>query len=327
MGILAAIDIGSHTARLLIAKEGDGARLFRPILRKRHYIHLAEGFDDKEGRLSAKAVERTLRVLDDFRAIIKTHNANNSLAVCTGVLRSATHPGEFLRLVREKTGITARVISGEEESLLTAKGVKHSLGLEKGEAILFDLGGWSTEFFWEDGPEESKSILLGAVSLKETFLKADPPKDEEIGTLRNHVGVVLGKCLGNSLPVTNKKLLVGTGGTVTTIGAMIHGVSPEDIDPNRMNGLKLKREKIKCLFDEIRPLPFEERLKIPVLDHERADVIVAGTAAVLGIVDHLGFGEMTVSLSDILEGLIICQLEGGRNGQQGGRNKKRVYLR
>jgi len=309
-GKLAAIDIGSHTARLLIAEAVDGPRPFRPILRKRDYVRLAEAFNKEKGTLSTRAIERTLKVLEDFAAIIKAHKAQKTLAVCTGVARSAANREELLNPMREKADITARVISWEEESFLTAKGTRSLLALDEDPIILFDLGGWTTEFVWGSRNEKSESVLLGSLSLKEQFLSSDPPVAEEINLLMKHVEEILAKGLGGEPSAKDGRVLIGTGGTVTTLAAMIHGIGKENIDPDRMNGLKLSRQRIECLFEEMRALPLEERLKNPGLDHGRADVIVAGIAAVIGILGHLGFTELTVSLSDILEGLIISQLEG-----------------
>jgi exopolyphosphatase/guanosine-5'-triphosphate,3'-diphosphate pyrophosphatase len=99
-------------------------------------------------------------------------------------------------------------------------------------------------------------------------------------------------------------LVVGTGGTVTTLGAMSHSVSVEDITPEVINGLTLERSQIEALFDRLRNLTFEERAKLPGLDPGRAGVIVAGSLVVIRILHFFKSVQLTVSMSDLLEGIL-----------------------
>ncbi len=99
--------------------------------------------------------------------------------------------------------------------------------------------------------------------------------------------------------------MVGTGGTVTTLGAMLHHMDIEEISPKRMNGLTLRREQLEDLFERLKAMTFDERLKLQGLDRGRADVIPAGCAVVLRILRFFKAREMVVSLSDLLEGMVL----------------------
>ena len=100
--------------------------------------------------------------------------------------------------------------------------------------------------------------------------------------------------------------MVGTGGTVTTLGAMLHHMDIEEISPKRMNGLTLRREQLEGLFERLKDMTFDERLRLQGLDRGRADVIPAGCGVVLRILRFLKAREMVVSLSDLLEGMVLA---------------------
>ncbi|MBE9569238.1 MAG: hypothetical protein IMF11_01310 [Proteobacteria bacterium] len=107
-------------------------------------------------------------------------------------------------------------------------------------------------------------------------------------------------------------LLVGTGGTVATLAVMLHGIPSGDIAADRINGLLLKTRQIEALFSEIRNLSLSERLKLPGLDKGRADVILAGCLTVIRILYFFKSLQLTVSLSDLLEGILVESSEGGK---------------
>ena len=301
---VASIDIGSHTARLLIAEKTDGSTLFSPLLRKRAYIRLAEGF--KGGLIKREAMDRALAAVEDFVSELRRLRVDRIRAISTGVVRKATNKDRFLDLICERTGIPVTVISGEEEARLTGKGVLYALNIFGRPFVIFDLGGGTTEFvFGEDRGTAVKSLPLGAMVLSQAYLKRDPPEEKNLRKLEKHIAKTLGNTFSANVAQREDRLLVGTGGTVTTLAAMIQGIESEAIGPENIHGLLLKREELIRLFHRISPLGFEERLKLPGLDRGRADVIVAGAMVVSGILDFFESRSMMVSFSDILEGILL----------------------
>ncbi|MBW2609671.1 MAG: hypothetical protein JRC68_04920 [Deltaproteobacteria bacterium] len=312
---IASIDIGSHTARLLICRRTGSSGLFQPLLRKRAYIRLAEGFGDQgEENIGPEAIERTLNALGDFSSIIKEYNAETTHAVSTGVMRDAVNSDRFLDLVYGRTGIKARVISGEEEALLTQKGVLHSLDMHSMSPIIFDLGGGTTEIVsGDENSTEVKSVHIGAAVLTQRYFHSDPPSDERIGALSKYVDEVLEGAYSRIGYAENDFPMVGTGGTVTTLAAMIKRVDIKDITPDRLNGLILKRDQIEDLFAYMKTLPVAERMRLSSMEQGRAGVILAGTMAVIRILYFFRSIQMMVSLSDILEGILIAFLQGEKD--------------
>ena len=312
---LASMDIGSHTARLLIAQKTGPPDHYRPLLRKRSYTRLAENFHTQEkGILKPEAIGRALTSLEDFASITKKHGVESIHAVSTGVVREASNRDEFLRLIYERTGIEAKVISGEEEARLTEKGVRHALNMGTKPYVIFDLGGGSTEFIHgEQDSRKVNSAPLGAMVLSQKYLISDPPNKESLEALGKEVDRILGLSFSEYGTIKNEGILVGTGGTVTALAAMIYKVDAKEISPERMNGLMLEGEQLKDLFARIRIMTTGERLKLPGLEPGRADVIPAGCLAVMRILHFLKCARMLICLSDLLEGILIAYLEGEKD--------------
>jgi exopolyphosphatase/guanosine-5'-triphosphate,3'-diphosphate pyrophosphatase len=143
------------------------------------------------------------------------------------------------------------------------------------------------------------------MALTQQHLTCDPPEEKNLRGLEEQIAKVLGDAFASNRSGREDRLLVGTGGTVTTLTAMIHGIETEDINPDNIHGLLLKREDLERLFHRISTTGFEERLKMTGLDPERADVIVAGAMVVGGILQFFESSSVVVSFSDILEGALI----------------------
>jgi exopolyphosphatase/guanosine-5'-triphosphate,3'-diphosphate pyrophosphatase len=308
--ILAFIDIGSHTARLLVCQTTGSSKGIRLLVRKRSYIRLAENFiRHRNGKIQVEAMERAVTALEEFSSIVKKMRVGSIQAVCTGVVREAENRYDFLNKVFEHTGIQARVLSGEEEARLTAKGVLHALENQGSVPMIFDLGGGSTEFIHrEKDIQRIQSLPLGALVLTQRYLVSDPPGKEEMDALEQDVDDVLAQAFPGGFP-KGEGPIVGTGGTVTTLAAMLYHVDVEEISPKRMNGVTLRREQLEDLFERLRAMTFEERCELQGLDRGRADVILAGCAVVIRILRFFRAPQMMVSLSDLLEGMVLV---GGR---------------
>ena len=143
---IASIDLGSHTARLLIARVGDDYGVFEPLMRKRSYIYLAGDFDPVLKQISTQASSRAVTVLKEFSRIIEDWQVKRVVAVATGVVRKAENRNGFLKEIFEETGLRVSAISGEKEARLTSKGALGALGVKNPPFFVFDLGGGTTEF-------------------------------------------------------------------------------------------------------------------------------------------------------------------------------------
>ena len=312
---LASMDIGSHTARLLIAQKTGPPHHYQPLFRKRAYTRLAEDFHTQtQGVLQPEAIGRALTSLEDFASVTKKYGVQTTLAVSTGVVREASNRDEFLGLIYERTGIEAEVISGEEEARLTEKGVRQALNLGIAPSAIFDLGGGSTEFICRDQDSRIvRSVPLGVLVLSRKYLTSDPPNNESLEAFGREVDRILALSFPDYRPLRNEGNLVGTGGTVTALAAMIYRMDTKEISPERMNGLILEGKQLKDLFARIKIMTTDERLRLPGLDPGRADVIPAGCLAAIRILHFLKCTRMLICLSDLLEGILIAYLEGEKD--------------
>ena len=303
MARYAAVDLGTNTVRLLIAKTGGNG--IEPLLVKRRITRLGGGFT-REGGLAPEARQRTLSALAEFAGDLVELNVVQLRAVATSAVRDAVNGPAFCDEVLHRTGIALEVIGGEEEGLLTLRGVLAGLGQAAGDDLLvFDVGGGSTEYTLVNRqmPRFTRSLPLGVVRLTEG--KPGPAAmaekvDRELAALaaelhREGLAVVPSRCL-----------LAGTAGTATTLAAIDLGMT--DYDYRRVNGHYLARDTVAAILQRLLPLTPEERLAVPGMEKGREDLIIAGTLVTLKTLDRFGFDGMKVSDFGLLEGVLFSIL-------------------
>jgi len=298
--ILASIDIGSYTARMLIAEKLPTSII--PISRLRDYINIADGFEDP-GIIKDEAILRTINVLKKFSLYAKEKKVDSIYAVGTGLIRSAINKDDFINKVKEQTEIEIQPISGRQEALFTAEGVIHTLGIEdKKDLIIIDIGGGSTEFFIrKSGKDSIFSIPIGAAILHNKYICSDPPKQTQIYKLCDHIK----RALKDFVSFDYYDMIIGTGGTITSLAAIIYNISLKDISPENINGKILTGGEVKSLLNQMKKMDIRERVNILGLDRNRAKVIIAGTMILLNIMDLFKADSIIVSLSDLLEGILL----------------------
>jgi exopolyphosphatase / guanosine-5'-triphosphate,3'-diphosphate pyrophosphatase len=280
MRVVAAIDVGTNTILMLIAK---GPPLARVADRAR-IERLGQGLD-RTGALEAAAIARALDCLREYRLLADAAGAEIA-AVGTQALREAANARDFLAPARAIVGAEIEVVSGEREALLAWRAVHESFP-ELDDAIVMDVGGGSTEFVIARGGEveQKASVRLGSVRLFERGGDLVRTIDETLAPLG----------LPRGLP------LVGTAGTVTTLAALHAGIDP--YDPDRVHGMRLSRADVAWQLGRLAALTAPERRKLRGLDPARADVIVAGATIVLRTMAILGAHELVVSDRGIRWGL------------------------
>lgn len=281
----AAIDVGSNSCRLLVADINHGQ--LQPICRELQSTRLGEGVNATQ-KINSAAMKRTRDCLKDYVESARRLAVKDFRMVATSAMRDAINREEFVDLVKESCGCSLEVISGEEEAQLSYLGVKEGLTLTS--PLVVDLGGGSCEFRIEDGKEVfSLSLPLGAVRATEA-----------------HLSMVDAKTILSSLEKNSDKLkgypLVFVGGTATTLVAM--KLSMEIYDPQQVHGQNLSREEVADLYNMLELMPLNVRRRLPGLQPERADIIPAGAMIVLLIMDTMKQKQITISESDILDGII-----------------------
>jgi len=297
---------------MLIAEKNPPSYTLKPVLRKREVTRLGEDFSRKEaGHLKPGPVERSICALEKFFTIANQHGVSSPIVVATGVARKAINGNDFINLIAERLNNRVNIVSGQQEAKLTCLGVLSSLNNAGDSFLIFDHGGGSTEFIWGDKKERKYiSIDLGALTLTEDYLIADPPEEEQIHRLIAYINDMFQTGLKPLEKIRTKVFsLIGTGGTSIALAGMIYGIQADDLS-QKLHGLEIRKESLELLLEKIKGMSSTERLNIKGLEPEREDIILAGGLTVMKIMDYFKKNEIIVSYSDILEGILLHYREG-----------------
>jgi len=276
--IIAGIDLGTNTTRLLVADVEDGR--VEELHRETRITRLGEGVEAR-GRLLPLPVARVRNALSDYRRTAESLGAERILLVATSAVRDAENGEAFLGDIEWSYGFTTQLLSGEEEAELTRRGVGE-LGPE---TLLVDLGGGSTELVL-DGYHIS--LPLGSVRFTERY-EDDPASS--IAAARE------------LLPDLEPQDAVGVAATITSIAAL--DLRLDEYDRERVDGHVLSADAVAEQLERLAALPLEERRRVPALDPDRAPVIVAGAVILREVLEHYGLDELEVSERDILDGIAL----------------------
>jgi exopolyphosphatase / guanosine-5'-triphosphate,3'-diphosphate pyrophosphatase len=302
----AAVDIGSNAARLLVA--GDG----QPVLRRSRITGLAEGLGSS-GLLSTAALARTAAVLEDYRLVLDEREATLARVVGTAAARSANNADELAALVADVLGRPLEVLTPDEEARLTFLGA--AVGNGRGRRLVVDIGGGSTELAVGDVvPEAVASLDLGSAALTASELRSDPPRPEELSNAIALVQEQVDEALRTLPAVDEWTPVVGTGGTIVTIAAVEIGLpvtqgdrdedGDRDVDDPTLHGFVLARAAAEDVFRTLAGEALRDRIHNPGLPGRRAASIVGGCCILVGLLRRLQAPEMTVSITDLLDGAL-----------------------
>lgn len=310
----ASVDIGTNSVRLLVAEvEGrGGGPLLRTLHRRMEITRLGRGVD-KEGRLDPEAEERTLGVLREYRGLLDAEGVRAVEAAATSAVRDASNALPFLKRAEEVLGVRPRVLSGEEEALLSYLGATYDLGEPPesfGLILVVDVGGGSTEVILGSGKRvlEARSLDVGCVRMAERFLSSDPPLPSELEAMEEYLRgelAALAERLGHPRP----GLAVGLAGTVATLAGIRLGLT--EYDGEVIHHTWLTRSQVEEEYRRLASLSLEERKRYMRLEQDRADVIVGGCAVLNAVTAGFELERLLVSEKDILDGLVL-QAVGGR---------------
>jgi len=277
---VAAVDLGTNTTRLLVA-DVEGERVNEVSLRVT-ITRLGEGVDARR-KLLPLPIARVRNVLADYRRELEALGAERLLAVATSAIRDAENGEAFLGEVAWSYGFTTRLLSGEEEAMLTLRGV----GEVDDETLVLDIGGGSTEFITRS---RAISVDIGSVRLTEQF-------GEDVDAIAAYVRPLLPTGL-------HPTRAIGVAGTITSLAALDLGL--QEYDRERVHGHRLSVTAVDQQLERLAALPLEERRQVPALDPERAPVIVAGAVIVREALAHFGLDELEASERDLLHGVALA---------------------
>jgi len=304
--LVAAIDCGTNSTRLLIGHLPEGTSRLVTVERLMRITRLGRG-TDASGRLAPEAIARTLDVLAEYKSVIDRHGPMAVRITATSAARDAANRDDFFGPATTILGVAPELLSGADEAALSFLGATSDLDPALGPFLVVDIGGGSTEFaFGQTTLEAGISCDMGCVRLTEKYLHADPPTATELSQALSiaelHVDDVIREVEG----ATEARTFVGLAGTVTTAAAVEIGLA--EYDRERIHHFRLTKAAAEDVFRTLATEALEDRVWNPGLEKERADVIVGGMCVLVTIMRKLGFEECLVSEADILDGLVLSML-------------------
>lgn len=306
----AAIDLGTNNCRLLIARPH--AEGFRVVDAFSRIVRLGEGLE-KNQRLSKLAMDRTIDALTICAQKIRRRKVRRVRCVATAACRTANNCDEFLLRANQEAGIRLEIITPDEEARLAVAACQSLLEAGANFALVFDIGGGSTELIWaKKGPNGSLkpiavvSLPLGVVTIAERHGGGDFTNEEfetlvkqicdGIKQFENNYGI-------NRIISGNSVQMIGTSGTVTTLSGVHLGL--QRYDRTQVDGLWLSFINARKTAEHLRSMDLEERSRHPCIGRGRADLVVAGCAILEAIYRTWPMDWLRVADRGVREGALL----------------------
>ena len=313
----AALDLGTNNCRLLIARPAGPN--FTVIDAFSRVVRLGEGLA-QTGRLSEAAMGRTLAALRICAEKLKRRNVRLARSVATEACRRAENGNDFIELVKRETGIVLDVISAQDEARLAVLGCHILLEEGTGPAMIFDIGGGSTELVLIESGDgvprilDWQSVPWGVVSLTETCASEGNSKDDRAARYSQMRQLVSDSFAGFAERITSARApdlrLLGTSGTVTTL-ASLHLELPQ-YDRKAVDGLIVPADSMRAISQRLSTMSPDERRELPCIGRERSDLVIAGCAILEAILDIWPAERLGVADRGIREGILRSLISSDR---------------
>ena len=306
---VAAIDCGTNTIKLLVADldrtSGDEVEHVREM----RMVRLGQDVD-RTGRLSDEALERVFAAIDEYAAVIATHDVDVLRFCATSAARDASNASVFSDGVRRRLGVSPEVVSGDEEAQLSYDGATRSLGTDlPGPFLVIDIGGGSTELILGDPSTSSgqgkhghvtaaQSLDIGSVRMTERHFPSDPPTVSEVESATADVDAALDR---SAVPLGEARTVVGVAGTITTVAAGVLDLTA--YDRAAIHHSVLPAPDVHAMTESLLGMTTADRRALPYMHPGRADVIGAGALILDRVLRRTSAGSLLVSEADILDGI------------------------
>lgn len=329
--LYAAIDLGTNNCRLLVARPT--SRNFRVVDAFSRIVRLGEGLS-QTGRLCDTAMDRALSALEVCAGKMEMRGVRRARVIATEACRAAANGTEFCDRVEARTGLKLEVVDRRTEAGLAAGGCAPLVDPCSDGAVLFDIGGGSTEVVWlgrrssgDGGPPRGRvrawvSLPVGVVSLSERHggVRVSPAV---FGAMLDEVaGMLDGVRESWGMRPGGRMHLLGTSGTVTTVAGIYLGL--DRYDRGRVDGAWLSAGQIESVVDRLMGMSFEERVANPCIGAQRADLVLAGCAIMEAVRRVFPAERLRVADRGLREGMLVqlMRADGAwRRAPEGGRDK------
>ena len=298
--IIASIDIGTNTVLLLIAKADKTSRKVDPILNEYRMPRLGKGLLPGQDILPDR-VEKLYKILAEYQEIIKNHNVEKVILTATNSFRIASNSKDIVEQINKKFGYEVNIIDGKTEAKYAFLGSVPLSDKEK-LSLVIDIGGGSTELILGKNYNFSflRSFPIGSVSATENFFQNNPPKENELKKLKDHLNEIFEKI--KTLPAP--EITIAIAGTPTTLVCMSKGL--KEYNNFIVESSNLTRTELLNLVVKISKLSsIQIKETYGNVMRGREDIILAGAFILLNIMELLDLKEIMVSSRGIRYGAIV----------------------
>jgi exopolyphosphatase/guanosine-5'-triphosphate,3'-diphosphate pyrophosphatase len=302
--VVAALDCGSNSTRLLIVDEGN-----ETLRRETRITRLSQGVD-ASGTLLPEALERSYDVLSEYRRFMDEAEVVRGLLVATSAVRDARNGQEFLDEARRRTSVEVRILAGDEEAAFSYAGATSGLPPDDRSTLIVDVGGGSTELAAKiDGVLDSYSMQLGCVRVTERALGKGVVTAASAAAARSMIDEELDRAWAAApdfAMLVGHVRLVGLAGSVSTLAQLDAGLSEYDRDA--VHHRRLSLPTVELWRDRLASESPEARLARPGMVRGREDVLHAGLFILAAVMARFGATELLTSENDILDGITASLL-------------------
>jgi exopolyphosphatase / guanosine-5'-triphosphate,3'-diphosphate pyrophosphatase len=295
----AVIDVGTNSVKFHVGEQGPD-RAWRTTVDRATVTRLGEGLQDT-GQLGQAPIQRTVEAVRQMADEARAHDVTAIAAVGTAGLRIAANSMDFIEAVRTSADLTVEVISGDDEARLAYLGATAGVGRPRGTRVVFDTGGGSSQLTFGTGDrvDERFSVNVGAVRYTDRYGLDGAVTEDVLEEALAAIAADLARLDGRPTPDD----LIGMGGAVTNLTAVMHGLEPYDADV--VQGSVLDRAEIDRQIELYRTRDAVDRRAIVGLQPQRADIILAGACIVRTMLGKLGSDSCTVSDRGLRHGVLI----------------------
>jgi exopolyphosphatase / guanosine-5'-triphosphate,3'-diphosphate pyrophosphatase len=305
---LAAIDVGTNSIHMVIAKIQPSIPAFTIIAREKSTVRLGDR-DPETGDLTPAAIHRAMTALTRCQEIAKSLQADEIIAVATSAVREAPNGSDFLKEVEQKLGLCINLISGPEEARRIYLGVLSGMSLNDQPHLIMDIGGGSTELILGDGHEARSlsSTKIGAVRLTHEYITTDPINNAEFVALTAYIRGMLERPIEQiraELKPGESLKMVGTSGTIEAIAILQARLTLGTI-PNPLHGYQFTLQHLRDWVTKLSQLKYSDRLLIPGMSERRAEILLAGSMILLEVMTQLQIPKIQICERSLREGVVV----------------------
>lgn len=308
--IYAALDLGTNNCRLLIATCEGGA--FNVVDAYSRIVRLGEGMSHSRA-LARAAQDRAIAALTTCRERMDTHKVTHARLIATEACRAATNGAEFLKRVASECRLELEIIDRETEARLAVLGCEPLFDRSCSSALLFDIGGGSTELAYVEGLPQGDtrisswtSLHVGVVSLAERFGGRAVTQESFAAMVEDVARLIDAFPARDHIAQDSRRAafhLLGTSGTVTTIAGVHLGL--RRYDRRRVDGLWMNNADVSDIVEQLLATSYQERAGNPCIGHDRADLVLAGCAILEAIRDAFPAPRLRIADRGLREGILV----------------------